>query len=171
MCAIDLAQLAFLYQSVKAVGQFATRFASGAEIVQQLLVTRHLLRLALDVAKDGGIRERHLCFVMSDMVIEVAHPKYFLLENSSVVQFVARDYVDYGAGADWFVIGCSSACRGFFIEMANQLDGCVADRHELLQQIVHRATTELPCRDIVVLLVSLRWESDRRVQCGALDNS
>ena len=60
MRAVDLAQLAFFYQSIQAVGQFAARLASGAEIVQQLLVTRHLLRLALDVAKDGGVRERHL---------------------------------------------------------------------------------------------------------------
>jgi hypothetical protein len=58
--AIDLAQLAFFYQSVKAVGQFAAGFAPGAEIVQQLLVTRHLFRLALDVAKDAGVREGHL---------------------------------------------------------------------------------------------------------------
>ena len=40
------------------------------------------------------------------------------------------------------------------IEVANQLDCRIADRHELLKQIFHGATGEFSVRDIVVLLVA-----------------
>ena len=51
---IHLKEFALLDQSLQALGQFAAAVPLNAEFAQQLLVAGRLLRLASDVAEDGG---------------------------------------------------------------------------------------------------------------------
>src|ERR1022692_3376429 len=61
---VNLQQFAFFYESVQPVCQLAACVASCAEIVQELFMARGFLRLALDVAEDSGIGERHFGLVI-----------------------------------------------------------------------------------------------------------
>ncbi len=56
---VEELQFAFFDQRMKPVGQFAARFASCAEIVQELFMARRFFRLPIDVAKYGGVGKAH----------------------------------------------------------------------------------------------------------------